>query len=399
MIRMVASLTAVVLFFFAAGRPVTGQDSLYAQPWDEWPKITLTPRAAGLLKPTHIGHAGDGSKRLFVTEQRGRIIVLKDFVAQKTAFLDITGRVNCCGERGLLSAAFPYGYADKRYFYVDYTDKAGDTIVARYRVTSDPDMVDPKSEEIILAVKQPYANHNGGQLAFGPDGHLYIGMGDGGLFGDPHGYAQNPKELLGKILRIDVESGSKPYSIPPENPFVRKAGYRPEIWALGMRNPWRFSFDRKTGDLYTADVGQNSYEEVDFQPQSSRGGENYGWNIMEGAHCYKPGKKCDTTGLVPSVAEYGHDKGCSITGGMVYRGREFPSLQGIYFYADYCSGRIWGLRKSGERWEHAELLKSGHAISTFGEDEEGNLYIADHEKGAIFKIEAITRADRARGKP
>jgi glucose/arabinose dehydrogenase len=350
-----------------------------------WPAIALARTTAGLDRPTFITHAGDGSNRLFVTEQKGRIIVLHDRTPRNKPFLDISRKVSCCGERGLLSTAFPKDYRKKNYFYANYTDLSGDTVVARYRVTADPDIADPGSEEIILSIKQPYANHNGGQLAFGPDGFLYIGMGDGGLFGDPAGNGQKKDALLGKMLRIDVESGAVPYAVPPANPFVNKPGFRPEIWALGLRNPWRFSFDRRTGDLYIADVGQNAYEEVDFQPAASAGGENYGWNIMEGMRCYKS-SSCDKAGLTLPVVEYDHGEGCSITGGLVYRAERHRELQGIYFYADYCSGRVWGLRQSGEQWHTKELLKSGLAVSTFGEDEDGNLYLADHDAGALYTI-------------
>jgi glucose/arabinose dehydrogenase len=379
-------LLFLVVVLFPGASMFASQDPL-PDARESGPRITLTRKASGLKKPTHIAHAGDGSKRLFVTEQEGRIIMLKNLVPEKTPFLDIRDRVSCCGERGLLSVVFPAGYAKKRYFYVNYTDKNGDTVVARYRLTADPDQADPKIEEKVLFVKQPFANHNGGQLAFGPDGYLYIGMGDGGAAGDPFENGQNPDTLLGKMLRIDVESGTKPYSIPPGNPFINKKGHLPEIWALGLRNPWRFSFDRKTGDLYIADVGQNKYEEVHVQPASSRGGENYGWDIMEGMHCFQS-KSCDTTGLVMPVVEYDHSQGCSITGGMVYRAREYPFLQGIYFYSDYCSGRIWSLQRSGDQWRTKELLKSGLAVSTFGEDEDGNLYLADHGKGALYKIDS-----------
>ncbi len=366
---------------------IAGAGAVAADTTSKWPTIVLSQKIVGLDRPTSITHAGDGSRRLFVTEQEGRIILLKNFAAQKTPFLDITRRVGCCGERGLLSVAFPKGYKGKGRFYVNYTDKSGDTVVARYRVTSDPDRADPDSEEILLTVKQPYANHNGGQLAFGPDGFFYIGMGDGGSGGDPHGYAQNPGSLLGKMLRIDVESGAKPYAVPPGNPFINKAGFRPEIWAMGLRNPWRFSFDRQTGDLYLADVGQNKYEEVDFQQAGGKGGENYGWNIMEGAHCFKS-SSCDKTNLTPPVSEFGHDKGCSITGGMVYRAGEYQQLQGIYFYSDYCSGRVWGLRRPADQWLTKELLNSGLAVSAFGEDEDGNIYLADYDRGVLYKVDS-----------
>jgi glucose/arabinose dehydrogenase len=379
-------LLLLVMVLFPGVSMPAGQDPIPDARDNGWPRISLTRKAGGLKKPTHIAHAGDGSSRLFITEQEGRIIILKNFVPEKTPFLDIRDRVSCCGERGLLSVAFPPGYAKKRYLYVNYTNKNGDTVVARYWLTADSDQADPKSEEMVLFVKQPFPNHNGGQLAFGPDGFLYIGMGDGGAAGDLFKNGQNPDKLLGKILRIDVESKTKPYAIPLGNPFINKKGHRPEIWALGLRNPWRFSFDRATGDLYIADVGQNKYEEVHVQPVSSPGGENYGWDIMEGMHCFQS-KKCDTTGLVMPVVEYGHGEGCSITGGMVYRAREFPSLQGIYFYSDYCSGRVWGLRQSGGQWRTKELLKSGLAVSTFGEDEDGNIYLADYDNGVLYKVD------------
>ncbi|MBZ0156515.1 MAG: PQQ-dependent sugar dehydrogenase [Alphaproteobacteria bacterium] len=357
----------------------------------EWPKISFALKAGGVLAPTHIATAGDGSGRMFVTEQRGRIRIIKDNTLLNTPFLDISGKVSCCGERGLLSVAFPPGYSAKKYFYVNYTDRSGDTVIARYRVSSHPDVADPASEKILLTIGQPYANHNGGLVAFGPDGYLYTGMGDGGSAGDPHNNGQNPGSLLGKMLRIDVESATLPYGIPSNNPHINTKGYRPEIWAMGMRNPWRFSFDKKTGDLYIADVGQELYEEVNFQPAGSNGGENYGWNIMEGMHCFRE-KKCDTAGRVTPVAEYDHTEGCSITGGMVYRGMEFPGMQGVYLFADYCSGRLWGLRFAGGKWQKAALADTGYAVSTFGEDEAGNIYLADHREGNIYRIEEIRQA-------
>lgn len=274
-----------VIFLFILG-PLQGlsiNSDASAQTLTTWPDIVLTKYAGGLSQPTHITHAGDGSGRLFVVEQRGKVRVIKDGVLQTAPFLDITGRVSCCGEQGLLSVAFPPGYTSKGYFYVDYTDLSGDTIVARYRITN-PDMADPATEEVLLKVDQPFSNHNGGQLLFGPDGYLYIGMGDGGSGGDPYNNAQNPSSLLGKILRIDVESGVKPYAIPPGNPFAGAPGYRAEIWALGLRNPWRFSFDRGTDDLFIADVGQNLYEEIDYQRLCDRVSLCC-WNYNTWFHC------------------------------------------------------------------------------------------------------------------
>jgi len=357
-----------------------------------WPQISLSRVAGGFNLPVHVTHAGDGSGRLFVVEQEGRIRILDNGVALPTPFLDVSSRVLCCGEQGLLSVAFPPGFAAKGHFYVDYTRAPdGATVVARYNVSAgDGNVADPATEEVVLTVSQPFANHNGGQLAFGPDAYLYIGMGDGGSGGDPLNNGQNPGTPLGKILRVDVESGANPYGVPAGNPFLQTAGFLPEIWALGLRNPWRFSFDRRTGDLYVADVGQGAFEEVDVEPAGSGGGRNYGWNIMEGESCFGGGA-CATAGLTPPVAAYDHSLGCSISGGMVYRGAEFPGLQGIYFYGDYCSGRIWGLRGNGAGWDTAVLIAPRNPplnITTFGEDEAGNVYAANYANGDILKIVA-----------
>ena len=351
----------------------------------DWPQITLVKRFSGLTQPVHITNAGDGSGRIFIVEQVGRIRVASGGTLRRAPLLDIGSRISCCGERGLLSVAFPPGFGSKRTFYVDYTDSAGNTVVSRFRLSADPDVADPASEQILLTIEQPYANHNGGQLAFGPDGYLYVGMGDGGSGGDPQNNAQSPLSLLGKILRIDVESGAPTYAVPASNPFVATAGYRPEIWALGLRNPWRFSFDRRTGDLYVADVGQNRYEEVDFQPAGDPGGENYGWRVMEGAHCYNP-DPCSQSGLAQPVFEYDHSQGCSVTGGFVYRGTIYPRMQGIYFFSDYCSGRIWGLRRDGSSWQSTLLLTSSYTVTTFGEDEAGSVYLADYGRGDVYQL-------------
>jgi glucose/arabinose dehydrogenase len=238
---------------------------------------------------------------------------------------------------------------------------------------------------MVLTIAQPFSNHNGGNLAFGPDGYLYIGTGDGGSGGDPLNNAQSSGTLLGKMLRIDVESGVSPYSIPSDNPFFGNTSYRPEIWALGLRNPWRYSFDQVDGRLFIADVGQDDYEEINVQSPHSHGGENYGWNIMEGAHCYNA-TTCDRSGLVLPVAEYGHDLGCSITGGMVYRGTAYPRLDGIYFYGDFCSGRIWGLTMSGLTWTETLLIDTEFMITSFGSDEQGTLYFTDYKTGSIYRI-------------
>ena len=358
-----------------------------------WPQISLSTVAGGFAQPVHVTHAGDGSGRIFVVEQAGRIRILDNGVVLPVPFLDLASlvspRVVAGGEQGLLSVAFPPGSAAKRYFYVNYTrDPDGATVVARYRVSAgDENVADPASEDVILTIPQPFANHNGGQLAFGPDGYLYIGMGDGGSGGDPDQVAQNPDNVLGKLLRIDVESGEVPYGIPPTNPFLGMAGYRPEIWALGLRNPWRFSFDRGTGDLYIGDVGQNNFEEIDFQLARDPGGRNYGWNLMEGDSCYPPGTVgCNRTGLALPVYVYAHSPECSVTGGHVYRGSAFPSLQGVYLFGDLCSGRIWGIRKNGAGWDNALLAATTLTITTFGEDESGNVYVVNYANGDLLRI-------------
>ena len=361
-----------------------------------WPEISLANVADGFIEPTHITHADDKSNRIFVVEKAGRIKIIKNGSVLSTPFLDISERVLSTGfEQGLLIVAFPPDYAVKGYFYINYTNISGngDTIVSRFRTTSNPDTADPASEQILLVIDQPYENHNGGQLAFGPDGYLYVGMGDGGSVGDPQNNAQDSESLLGKILRINVESGIDPYIIPPDNPFVNASGYSKETWALGLRNPWRFSFDRITGDLYIADVGQDIREEVNFQEALSSSGENYGWRILEGSLCYNPSTGCIPPSRYSSpVAEYDHGTdnitGCSITGGFVYRGELFSKMQGIYFYGDFCSGNIWGLRKDGISWENNLLLDTEYGISSFGEDEDGNVYFADFYSGSIFKITA-----------
>jgi uncharacterized repeat protein (TIGR01451 family) len=349
------------------------------------PILTPTLYVAGFSHPLQITHAGDGSQRLFVVEQNGHIRIIKNQALIEKIFLDISSRVSCCGERGLLGLAFPPNYANKGYFYVNYTNSGGDTVVARYYVTTDPDVADPNSEEILLTIVQPFANHNGGHLAFGPDGYLYIGTGDGGSGGDPYNNGQSLNTLLGKILRIDVESGTTPYAIPATNPFASSAANRREIWAFGLRNPWKFSFDRQTGDLYIGDVGQTAYEEIDFQSASSPGGENYGWKIMEGTHCYNS-NSCNQSGLTLPVAEYNHGEGCSVTGGIVYRGQRFPRLNGTYLYGDYCTGRIWGLTLLLKSQQNVQLFDASYPISTFGEDEAGEIYLTDYEAGAIYQI-------------
>ena len=397
----------------------------------EWPRLQLTKIAAGLELPVQITHAGDSSGRLFVVEQKGRIRIIRNGAApnsgassrlvEEAPFLDISARVGCCGERGLLGVAFPPAYAASRRFYVSYTNTNGDTVISRYTTTADPDRADPDSEEVVLTIDQPYNTHNGGRMAFGPqDGYLYIGSGDGGgpAFNDPDNLGQNPSTLLGKLLRIDVESGFKPYGIPAGNPssatmasnlnLARIDGYRGEIWALGLRNPWGFAFDQQTGDLYIPDVGNLTREEVNYQPAASAGGENYGWRITEGSICFQQWGctadspclvehwLCSAEGLTSPVADYDRSQGCAIVGGAVYRGAS-ARMQGIFFYADFCTGRIWGLKRPGsengapyqdfqDAWQSSLLIKASLPVSSIGEDEEGNVYIAGYQDGVISMI-------------
>jgi glucose/arabinose dehydrogenase len=347
------------------------------------PKIALKLISDALDRPIYVTHAGDD--RLFVVEKVGKIVILRNNQPSAEPFLDISERVGASGsEQGLLSVAFHPQFAQNGYLYVNYTNRSGDTVISRFQANGDS--ADPGSEAVLLEIDQPYPNHNGGLAMFGPDGYLYIGMGDGGSGGDPQGHGQNLKSLLGKLLRLDVDKGD-PYGTPPDNPWPSGDQARPEVWAYGLRNPWRFSFDRTTGDLYIADVGQNQYEEIDFQPADSRGGENYGWNKMEGQHCFRA-NSCDNAGLVMPIAEYDHSLGCSVTGGYVYRGAAFPRLQGLYFYGDYCSGRVWALAQpSPGRWEQHELLRSSSRISSFGEDQAGELYLTDLNGGLYQVVE------------
>ncbi|MEE9355940.1 MAG: PQQ-dependent sugar dehydrogenase [Methylococcaceae bacterium] len=353
---------------------------------NSWPEITFVKVAENLDQPVYLTHANKNSERLFIVEQPGRVKILQNDRVQETAFLDIKQRVGFGGEKGLFSLAFPQEYPDKRYFYVNYTNKSGNTTISRFYLSQNENIADAGSEEIILTVEQPFGNHNGGQIAFGPDNFLYIGMGDGGSGGDPFNAGQNKNTLLGKLLRIDVEAGVTPYAIPATNPFVTSADYRPEIWALGLRNPWRFSFDQLTGDLYIADVGQNKLEEINVQPADSKGGENYGWNIMEGRQCFNR-PTCDQTSLTLPIFEYGHTQGnVSITGGYVYRDQSFPRLQNIYIFGDFASGWVAGLRKVNQQWEASILAETDFSISSFGEDAKGQLYLADLN-GALYRIE------------
>ena len=329
-----------------------------------------------------ITNAGDGSDRLFLVEQRGRVFILKNGQTLETPFISLQGQLSSGDEQGLLSLAFAPDYETSGYFYVWYTATSGGSVLSRFRVSDDPDIADRDSEQLILTVAQPFENHNGGRLQFGPDGMLYLGLGDGGAANDPDQRAQNGNTLLGKLIRIDVDPVHGTYAIPPDNPFVNNSSILSEIWALGLRNPWKISFDTMTGDLFIADVGQNQREEVNFQPASSNGGENYGWDIMEGTRCI-PGN-CDLSALTLPVAEYEHSDGCSITGGEIYRGTAYPGLYGTYLYGDLCSGRIWGLKHDGSQWVATELTTFQNSITTFGQAEDGSIYAAYSGSGVYL---------------
>jgi glucose/arabinose dehydrogenase len=342
---------------------------------------------------TNLIQPDDNSGLIFITEQRG---VIRTFIASQPeqgshVFLDITDRVNNGGEEGLLGLAFDPDYQKNGYFYVYYSAaNPRRSVVSRFGLDNgNRDVASPQSEVVFLEVPQPYANHNGGQIVFGPDGNLYIGLGDGGSGGDPLGNGQKLSTLLGKILRINVRnlSVSGEYNIPPDNPFVRTSGARPEIWAYGLRNPWRFSFDKESDLLWAGDVGQNLWEEIDIIKK----GANYGWNIMEGFHCYSPTTGCNQAGITFPLVEYDHSQGCSVTGGYVYRGDRIPVLQGLYMYGDYCSGNIWALGYSGNAvTQNVLLVKSGLNITSFGEDRARNLYILSGQ-GSIYTLVQRTR--------
>ena len=348
----------------------------------------LEPIVSGLSSPLYLTAPPGDLNRLFIVEQTGAIRIVKNGALLPTPFLDISDRISAGGEQGLLGLAFYPDYANSGRFIVHYTNPAGDTHLSIFQVSGDPDLADAASEQVILTADQPYANHNGGQVAFGPDGFLYLGLGDGGAANDPEGRAQNLSDLLGSILRVDVQSGTS-YTVPGDNPFVGQAGIQPEVWSYGLRNPWRFSFDRATGDLYIADVGQDRYEEVDVAAASEGGGKgvNYGWNITEGDHCLGGGE-CNQTGLTAPDFEYEHAQGCSITGGYVYRGAAVPAIQGLYFYGDFCQGWVRSFRyAAGSVTEVTDWpsLRPGGPVLSFGEDAAGELYVMS-SSGGVFKV-------------
>ncbi|HET8643956.1 MAG TPA: PQQ-dependent sugar dehydrogenase [Vicinamibacteria bacterium] len=364
----------------AAGAPVEGT-----------PPLTAVRVAAGLSQPVDLQVAPGDRTRLFVAEQGGRIRIVRGGTVVPQPFLDLSASVSRGGEQGLLGLAFHPRYDSNGRFFVNYTDRVGDTHVAEFRVGSSPEVADANSERTVLFVEQPFDNHNGGGLAFGSDGLLYVALGDGGSGGDPFRNAQNVGRLLGKILRIDVDGGV-PYAIPPGNPFTGTPGARGEVWALGLRNPWRFSFDRGTGDMYIGDVGQNRREEVSVGLASGRGGENYGWNITEGTACFSPSSGCNTSGLTLPVIDYatGSAGSCAVTGGYVYRGCRMPGYHGTYFYGDYCAGFVRSFRLQGgaaidQRDLSSALSRDLGLLTSFGQDHDGELYLVDHD-GDIFRI-------------
>lgn len=351
------------------------------------PPADLTAQlvASGLSSPVHVT-APVGDDRVFIVEQPGRIRIVQGGQLRSAAFLDITSLVGSGGERGLLSMAFHPGYATNGYFFVNYTDLGGDTRVARYTVSGDPNIADPGSAKLILTVAQPFSNHNGGLIAFGPDGMLYIGMGDGGSGGDPQEHGQDLGTLLGALLRIDVDAGD-PYAIPPDNPFVGQGGIRAEIWAFGLRNPWRFSFDPPANRLFVADVGQNRREEVNAVPATS-GAINYGWRIMEGSLCFDPPTNCNQTGLTLPVLDYPTGGGdCSVIGGFVYRGRVMPGAVGLYFYSDWCGGWLKSFRlESGQAVEQRTwAIGAIGMVTSFGQDGAGELYLTSGN-GRVYRL-------------
>lgn len=361
-------------------------------------QYVLEEVAGGFSSPLYVTHAGDKSGRMFVLEQTGRVWIMQDDVRLETPFIDLSGvasqdRLNGYSERGLLGLAFHPEYAENGQFYVNYTDADGTTRIVNYSVSvDDPNLADMESARELMSIAQPYPNHNGGHMAFGPDGFLYISVGDGGSAGDPLEAGQNPSTLLGTILRIDVDdfTEDRPYAIPEDNPFFTNPAIAPEVWAYGLRNAWRFSFDRATGDLYIADVGQQQTEEVNFQPADSLGGENYGWDVFEGDVFYEGWQGIEPIETVMPIATYNHNVGCSITGGYTYRGELVEELTAAYLYSDYCSGRIWAAyRDEAGTWNSGMIMSAGGGVSSFGEDEAGELYALLYDAGTLLRFVPI----------
>ena len=376
------SAPAVLTMISAAAHVSAGQ-----------PTVELELLTSNLDRPSVITNAGDHSGRLFIAELTGAIrIVTSGGTLLPQPFLDLDAQSACCDEQGVLGIAFHPDYESNGTFFVHYSDTNGDTVLSRFSVSGDPNVADIASELQLLTLTQPFWNHNGGQIEFGPDGYLYIGLGDGGSGGDPGDRAQNTGVLFGKLLRIDIDNQDPPlnYAIPADNPFVGVSGAAEEIWAYGLRNPWRFSFDRLTGDLFIGDVGQGAWEEIDLQPASSAGGENWGWR------CYEGNTPFNSAGCGPAgdyefpIVAYPHGTGdCSVNGGYRYRGFNYPNLYGTYIYGDYCSGKIWGATFNGATWDTGELADMTSSQSTFGQSEHGELYVAAYSpfpNGAVYHI-------------
>ncbi len=379
------------LLFGCAGSSSSSPANL---PLNPPPPLALAGFVTGLTAPVGFEAPNDGTGRLFIVEQGGTIRIIQNGALLATVFLDITPLVESGGEKGLLGLAFHPDFGTNRRFFVNYTRRVAtqlQSVISEFAASSvNANQAESGSERQLLVLNQPFDNHNGGQLVFGPDGFLYAGFGDGGSGGDPFGNAQNLQTLLGKMLRLDVDGAPAPgkqYAIPADNPFVNGGGL-PEIWAYGLRNPWRFSFDRATGRLFAGDVGQGNWEEVDL---IAKGG-NLGWNIMEGNHCFPPGTlSCNTAGLIPAIAEYGHDAagGISITGGFVYRGSTIAGLAGVYVFGDLASGRVWGLQQDGQgNWQQTLVLTHNLTVTSFGQDTAGELYLLDYVGGAVLRLRA-----------
>jgi glucose/arabinose dehydrogenase len=390
-ILVIIVVTTVLVFLLQQKRAVAPATS----------KTTASPSvirpsfvATGLNSPTNITAAPNSSTdKLFITELAGTIRTLSPSEKPTVIrpFLDITSKVHAGGEMGLLGLAFHPDYAKNGYFFVNYIDKEQNTVVARYKLASNGTLADPDSEKVMFWIRQPYPNHNGGALAFGPDGYLYIAMGDGGSAGDPEKRAQDKNSYFGKILRIDVNNADvkkgKPYLSPATNPFFDQKDVLPEIWAYGLRNPWRMSFDTVTNDLFIADVGQDKAEEIDLQSASSKGGENYGWRCKEGTQDFNTAGCSTTTKYVAPILSYAHENDrCSVTGGYKYHGTAYPGLTDKYFYADYCSGELFYGAKNGDTWKQSFVIKTPYTINTFGQDTNGEVYFTDYTTGALYKL-------------
>lgn len=415
---------AIILLSTIVG-PASGASAIVrAQEEVVWPQLTLVSRYSGFNRPLHASFVDDGTGRIFVGEHAGRVRVVKNGQLVPAPVLDIRAQVGCyatCWETGMIGMAFPRDFAQKQYFYIYYTDSQNNSIISRFWISRDnPDRADPDSEQIILFVPQTTAVHKGGQLAFGPDGNLYIGLGDGRFATAPdiNWNAQDPANLYGKVLRINTEVGvvrpesatravpgdgeavrkvfvpmlamnaAPRYAIPPDNPFANMPGKRGEIWMLGFRNPYRFSFDRQNGDLYVGDVGQVRYEEIDYKPAGLPAGQNYGWPYLEGNQCYAQ-PNCNPQSYVAPISVYGHsNQQCAVIAGSVYRGPGNPGMQGIFFYGDFCTGKLWGVKREGQTWQTSPvLLDPDFSMTGFAEDLQGNLFAIDWRGGRLVQVQ------------